>query len=389
MTDSLTVAAQPTSAGGRTLRVLHASSGNLYGGVETVLVALARFRHLCPEMQPEFALSFEGRLSRELVETGVKVHQLGEVRTRKPWTVWSARANLRALLSERPFDVVLCHMAWPMAMFGATARRSGLPLAFWAHDAANGSHWLERWASRVSPDIVIGNSRFTEGTMPLMFPHAPCKIIFCPVMSQQPADAPRCRAEIRRALGVSDETVAIIQVSRMEAWKGHRLHLDALAKLKDNPRRVCWMVGGAQRPQEQQYMREIQQQAARLGIGDRVRFLGQRSDVPSLLAAADIFSQPNLGAEPFGIVFIEALAAGLPVVTTAMGGPKEIIDESCGMVAPPGNADLVAAALRRLIDSPDLRSRLGRSGPQRARDLCDPSGRIPDLYNTLLGLVKN
>jgi glycosyltransferase involved in cell wall biosynthesis len=106
-----------------------------------------------------------------------------------------------------------------------------------------------------------------------------------------------------------------------------------------------------------------------------------------LLAAADIFSQPNLGAEPFGIVFIEGLAAGLPVVTTAMGGPKEIIDESCGIVAPPGDAEAVAAGLRRLIDSADLRSRLGRNGPQRARDLCDPAGRIPDLYQALLSAV--
>jgi glycosyltransferase involved in cell wall biosynthesis len=390
MTDSLTVAAQPTTpASGAPLRVLHVSSGNLYGGVETALVALARFRHLCPAMQPEFALCFEGRLSQELEETGARVHQLGEVRTRKPWTIWSARAHLRALLSEQPFDVVLCHMAWPMAMFGRTARKAGKPLAFWAHDAANGSHWLERWARRVSPDIVIGNSQFTRGTMPLLFPKAPCKIVFYPVMPTQPPDAPSCRAEIRRALGVDDDTVAIIQVSRMEAWKGHHLHLDALAKLKDNPRWICWMVGGAQRPEEREYMREIQEKAIRLGIGQRVRFLGQRSDVPSLLAAADIFSQPNLGAEPFGIVFIEALAAGLPVVTTAMGGPQEIIDQSCGITAPPQDADQVAAALRRLIDSADLRSRLGRHGPERARQLCDPGGRIPDLHQALLQIVKN
>lgn len=387
MTGSLTVAAQYTQANDRILRVLHVSSGNLYGGVETALVALARFRHLCPAMQPEFALCFEGRLSKELLETGARVHQLGEVRTRKPWTVWSARAHLRALLAAQPFDMVVCHMAWPMAMFGGTARKSGKRLAFWAHDAANGSHWLERWARRVSPDIVIGNSRFTKGTMPLLFPKAPCKIVFYPVMPAQPPDAQTCRAEIRRTLGVSDDTVAIIQVSRMEAWKGHHLHLDALAKLKDNPRWICWMVGGAQRSAEREYMREIQEKAVRLGIGDRVRFLGQRSDVPSLLAAADIFSQPNLGAEPFGIVFIEGLAAGLPVVTTAMGGPKEIIDESCGIVAPPGDAEAVAAGLRRLIDSADLRSRLGRNGPQRARDLCDPAGRIPDLYQALLSAV--
>jgi glycosyltransferase involved in cell wall biosynthesis len=126
-----------------------------------------------------------------------------------------------------------------------------------------------------------------------------------------------------------------------------------------------------------------------LGIGGRVHFLGQRSDVPNLLAAADIFSQPNLGAEPFGIVFIEALAAGLPVVTTAMGGPKEIIDESCGIVAPPGNAEQVAASLERLIDSAELRRRLGKHGPERARELCDPGGRIPDLYHALLGAARN
>jgi glycosyltransferase involved in cell wall biosynthesis len=371
------------------LRVLHVSSGNLYGGVETALVALARFRNLCPAMEPEFALSFKGRVGKELTETGVPVHQLGEVRTRKPWTIWSARANMRALLLKRPFDVVVCHMAWPMAMFGATARRSGSRVAFWAHDAVNGSHWLERWAKRVSPDIVIGNSRFTEGTVPRLFPEAPSKIVFYPVKPSQPADTKGCRAEIRRALGVPDDTVAIIQVSRMEAWKGHHLQLDALAKLKDDPRWTCWMVGGAQRPLEQDYMREIQEKASHLGIGGRVHFLGQRSDVPNLLAAADIFSQPNLGAEPFGIVFIEALAAGLPVVTTAMGGPQEIVDESCGIVAPPGNADLVAAALERLIDSRDLRSRLGQHGPERARELCDPGARIPDLYNALAGVVRN
>src|ERR1700722_13568375 len=353
MTPSLMAASEPRpSAGGRTLRVLHVSSGNLYGGVETALVALARFRDLCPAMQPEFALCFEGRLSKELEETGARVHQLGEVRTRKPWTVWSARAQLRALLRAQPFDVVLCHMAWPMAMFGSTARQAGTPLAFWAHDAANGGHWLERWARRVSPDIVIGNSQYTRGTMPLLFPKAPCQIVFYPVMPAQPANAQSCRAEIRRTLGVSDDTVAIIQVSRMEAWKGHHLHLDALAKLKDDPRWTCWMVGGAQRPEEQKYMREIQEKAIRLGIGDRVRFLGQRSDVPSLLAAADIFCQPNLGAEPFGIVFIEALAAGLPVVTTRMGGPMETISETCGALAPPGNVEAIATALARLIDDP-------------------------------------
>lgn len=371
------------------VRVLHVSSGNLYGGVETALVALARFRDACPSMQPEYALCFEGRLSQELLDTGVRVHQLGEVRTRKPWTVWSARTHLRRLLAREKFDAVVCHMAWPMAMFGRTAQTLGTPLAFWAHDAIHGGHWLERWARRASPDIVIGNSQFTAGTVPLMFPDAPCHIVFYPVKPSQPQDARACREQLRQQLNVPQDAVVIIQVSRMEAWKGHHLHLDALAKLQENPRWICWMAGGAQRPAEQEYMNELQRKAARLGIGERVRFLGQRSDVPKLLAAADIFSQPNMGAEPFGIVFIEALAAGLPVVTTAMGGPKEIINESCGLVSPPGDAGQIASSLQRLIDSAELRSAMSQHGPERARQLCDPAERIPELYRTLLKVVRN
>ena len=365
------------------LRVLHVSSGNLYGGVETALVNLARFRQFCPDMDPQFALSFAGRLSDELSATGVRVHQLGEVRTRKPWTIKSARTRLRELLSAEPFDIVVCHMPWPMAIFGKAVRGSKSHLAFWAHDAANGRHWLERWASRIRPDVVIGNSLFTKTTVPALFPDAPCRIVYYPVMPPRPDDVNQCRANIRREFGVSDDTVVIVQVSRMEAWKGHYLHLEALSRLKDNPRWNCWMVGGAQRPKEQEYVRSLQRKAAELGIGERVRFLGQRSDVHKVLAAADVFCQPNMGPEPFGIVFIEALAAGLPVVTTDLGAAKEIIDDSCGIIVPPKDPELLARSLRLLIESRELRTQLGRGGPERALHICDPGARIPDLYEVL------
>jgi glycosyltransferase involved in cell wall biosynthesis len=365
------------------LRVLHVSSGNLYGGVETALVNLARFRQLCPDMEPQFALSFAGRLSEELSAAGVRVHQLGEVRTRKPWTIRSARTRLRELLSAEPFHIVVCHMPWPMAVFGKAVRGSTSRLAFWAHDAANGRHWLEWWASRIHPDVVIGNSLFTKTTVPALFPDAPCRIVYYPVMPPRPDNVDQCRATIRRELGVSDDTVAIVQVSRMEAWKGHCLHLEALSRLKDNPHWICWMVGGAQRPKEQEYVRLLQRMAAGLGIGQRVRFLGQRSDVHKVLAAADVFCQPNMGPEPFGIVFIEALAAGLPVVTTELGAAKEIIDDSCGIVVPPKDPELLAASLERLVESCELRAELGRGGPERALHLCDPGRRISDLHEVL------
>src|SRR5437868_946306 len=115
------------------MRVLHVNSGNLFGGIETLLVTLARWRSLCPAMEPEFALCFEGRTSEELRQTGALVHPLGAARISRPWTVWRARRALARVLADGRYDVVISHGSWNHALFGPVARRRGLPLAFWFH----------------------------------------------------------------------------------------------------------------------------------------------------------------------------------------------------------------------------------------------------------------
>jgi glycosyltransferase involved in cell wall biosynthesis len=197
---------------------------------------------------------------------------------------------------------------------------------------------------------------------------------------------PRCRTRaepragreaVRAELKTAPEAVVVIQVSRMEEWKGHRLHLKALARLAGVAGWTCWMVGGAQRPHEIRYLEALRAESAALGIGPRVNFLGQRSDVARLLAAADI--QPNTGPEPFGITFIEALYARLPVVTTSIGGAVEIVDASCGMLVAPDDPAALAGALRGLIEDGELRARLGAAGPARAAALCDPAREMVRL----------
>lgn len=362
----------------RPLRILHLHAGNLYGGVETLLVTLANLRQLCPTMEPHFALCFEGRLSKELATTGVEVHMLGGVRISRPWTVWRARRRLRQLLARERFDGVLCHMPWPLVVFGTSARAAGQKVVFWAHSAHYGRAKLEQMARRIQPDLAIANSGFVGDSLSNLYPNLPVSVMHYPVALVKREDSLERRTAARSELGVDDGTVVIIQVSRYEAWKGHQLHLNALARLKSR-NWVCWMAGGPQNPADQRQFEEARSQAARLGIADRVRFLGQRSDVAQLLAGADIFCQPNQGPEPFGIVFVEALWARRPVVTTAMGGALEILNESCGILTEPGNPDSLAAALDRLIQSPELRERLGAAGPARASQLCDPASQMKTL----------
>jgi glycosyltransferase involved in cell wall biosynthesis len=365
------------------MRVLHIVSGLLYGGVETALVTMARCRLLCPEIDPEFALCFDGRLRDELTAAGAPVHMLGEVRVRHPLSILRARRRLIELLDERAADVVVCHLAWAQAIFGPGVRASGVPLVFWAHDATDALHWLDRWARLTPPDLAICNSNFTAATMLRLYPRVATQVIYCPVSPPAFNASVSDRTEVRRELNTPLDATVIVQVSRMEEWKGQRLHLETLGQLRDLPGWVCWIVGSAQRPDEARYERELHAVAKQNGIEQRVRFVGQRSDVSRILSAADIYCQPNTGPEPFGLTLIEALQAGLPVITSAMGGATEVVNDSCGILVPVGSVADLASELRLLVNDAQLRRRLGGSGPARARELTDPAVQLSHLRGAL------
>ena len=102
-----------------------------------------------------------------------------------------------------------------------------------------------------------------------------------------------------------------------------------------------------------------------------------------MLAAADIYCQPNTEPEPFGVVLVEALAAGLPVVCSRHGGALEIIDDSCGRLVPPGAPGALSEVLTSLVQDPDGRSSLSVRAPARARALCDPPTQMRRLHDVM------
>jgi glycosyltransferase involved in cell wall biosynthesis len=238
-----------------------------------------------------------------------------------------------------------------------------------------GRHWLERWAARTPPDLVVANSRFTAESVGAALPGTRVEVWRYPVAP--PAVDDQLRSEVRSAIGAEEGAVVILQASRPEPWKGQAIHLAALELLRDVPEWECWLAGGAQKPGEAEFLAELRSVAERGGIAQRVRFLGQRADVPQLMAAADVYCQPNTGPEPFGIAFVEALYAGLPIVTSGFGGAAEIVNGTCGVLTAPGDAATVAAALRELIRDPSRRRALGAAGPNRAALLCNPARQLP------------
>lgn len=367
------------------VRVLHLNAGNMYGGVESLLTTFASSRELCPGMEPHFAFCYEGRSSREIQAAGAALHLLGPARMSRPWTVWRARRRLRELLAKERFDLVVCHMEWTLALFGGVVRAAGRKVTLWMHGFQTQGHWLERLARRSHPDLAIANSRFTASAVLARYPGTPVSVIYCAVAPPEDLEhLRRQRHETRQQQGATEETTVILQAGRLEPWKGHLTTLEALSQLKTSRPWMYWIAGGPQTAGQEQYLARLRETAHRLGITGHVRFLGQRSDVPLLMSAADVFCQPNEGPEPFGLVFIEALWTELPVVTSAIGGALEIVDESCGLLVKPSDAASLAQALGTLIESASLRARLAEAGPERARVLCEPALQMEKLRELIL-----
>jgi glycosyltransferase involved in cell wall biosynthesis len=362
------------------IRVLHAHSGNLYGGIETMLLTLVRTGY--PGLQHSFALCYDGRFEREVRQLDATVELLGPARFSRPLSILRARRRFAQALEESQPDVVMCHSSWSHAIFARPVRAAGISSTFWLHAPPSG-HWLERRARRRAPDLVICNSEHTCAARTSLFPDAPSTVVHPPVAL--PSSTPDAEAgeHLRATLNTSRDSVVIVQVSRMEVWKGHAVLLEALGGMRGRANWTLWQVGGAQRREEQSYHRHLQKRAQEFGIADRVRFLGERKDVPAVLAAGDLFCQPNTAPEPFGIVFVEALYAGLPVVSSATGGAQEIVTADCGILTPPGDPNALRGALLRLLDNPKLRRQLGAAAPARARAVSDPVQQAGQLAEAL------
>ncbi len=367
--------------GPQAVRVLHVCAGNLYGGVERIVAECAIDRALCQTMTPAFAIAFEGRLAGEIAGAGAVMTTIGAARASRPWTILQARRRLDRLLRRDPVDAVVCHSSWAFGLTAPVVRKAGCRLVLWLHDRVSGATWPERWAGRTRPDVIVANSRFTAASVPALYPQSTPVVVYAPVRTE-PDDG--ARAALRSSLGVADGTPVVLMASRFEPWKGHRELIDALAQVSE-PWQL-WIAGGAQRVGEQRLERDIRARAAASGAAPRIRFLGERRDVGACMRAADIHCQPNSGPEPFGLAFVEALYAGLPVVTTAIGGALEIVTPDCGVLVPPADSDALTAALRGLIVDRQARLRLGAGGPARAAALCDPARQLSALAGLLGGM---
>jgi glycosyltransferase involved in cell wall biosynthesis len=188
---------------------------------------------------------------------------------------------------------------------------------------------------------------------------------------------------VRDELGFEQEAPLIVCTARLEKEKDVASLIAAMERIaSDFPSARCLVAGeGGERERLEAQIRE-------LGLAERVKLLGFRKDAHALIHAADIFVLPSL-AEPFGLVILEAMALGRPVVATRAGGPLEIVtDGETGLLAQPADAPSLASALARLLQCPEEAARMGAAGRARFLERYQSSHKAENtrrVYLTALG----
>jgi len=199
-------------------------------------------------------------------------------------------------------------------------------------------------------------------------------------------------AAFRASLGVQPGERLIGTVGRLTPWKGQDDFLRAAALVAPKRPDARFLVVGdcvsspAERRSDEAYRDRLHALAAELGLSDKVRFTGFREDVPAVMNALDLFVLPS-HEEPFGIVLLEAMAAGRPIVATAAGGVTEIVaDAREALLVPPRDPEAMAAAILRLLSDGSLAASLGRAARERVAaefPLWRPAARMRQLYEDL------
>lgn len=372
----------------RKLRILWLVKGLGPGGAERLLVAAAGAHTAADlEISCAYLLPWKRQLVGDLEAHGVATHCL-DVRDERD-VRWARR--LRALLESQPVDVLHAHSPYP-AGFGRIVSRT-LPasirprLVYTLHNTwtsfAKPSRLLNG-ATMPMDDADLAVSEQVRSTLPARLARRTEVLVHGIDLAAARAQADR--AGLRAELGMDADEIVFGTVANLRAQKDYPNLLAAARLLVDRGVAVRILAVG-QGPLEQ----EIRAEHARLGLGDALVLLGERSDALRVMSACDGFVLAS-NNEGLPVALMEALALGLPVVATAVGGvPEAIVDSESGVLVPPRNPAALADAIADLARDPERRTVMASSATAAAADfdIARTVERLEAVYRNLAAAVPS
>jgi glycosyltransferase involved in cell wall biosynthesis len=332
------------------------------------------FRHLlqhAPRDLVEWIVVFtqEGPMVAEARSLGYEVHVVPAGRMRElPRRVRASRAIAR-LAHERDVRLIFGWMVAAQLLSGVAAllTRPRIPSA-WYQVGRPRPDWLDRLATRLPTRAVLVLSRDAAAAQDRVPPRRPQRLVY-PGASLERFEAVREESPqaLRERFALPPGPLVGI-VGRLQRWKGIHHVVDAMAIVcRAHPGAHLVIVGGAHQT-EPAYGDELRARVRAAGLDASVTFAGFQDDVPRWMQAMDVIVHAA-EREPFGIVVVEAMALGKPVVAGAAGGPAEVITPGHdGLLAPHGDAPAIAAAIARYLGDPGFAHRCGEAARLRAQD---------------------
>ncbi|HIK04141.1 MAG TPA: glycosyltransferase [Trichormus sp. M33_DOE_039] len=188
--------------------------------------------------------------------------------------------------------------------------------------------------------------------------------------------------KLRQRLGLENKFV-VGHFSRLAPWKGQHILIDALAQL---PPQVTAILVGDALFGEQNYVKQLHQQIAELGLEKRVIFLGFRTDIPQLMAACNLVTHTSTAPEPFGRVIVEAMLCGTPVVAAKAGGAMELVEHGVnGFLVTPGEPQALAQVINTCIQEIEMTEKIAGQAKNIARQRFD----VANVNQQIAQLLSN
>lgn len=329
------------------------------GGLPRVVETLCRASDPARFETSVLTLNFAGELAEALARDGYRTHQVERPATGPDYGAFRRVADI---LRRERIDVLHTHntQAFMHGGMGAfLARTPRLIHTDHARDFPDKLKYMviERVLSMVA-DRVVGVSEHTTENLHRYEKIPRRKLLTIPNgIDARLFDAPVDRHAVRQELGVPVDAELLLLGARLEEQKGIPYLLQAMATLATTRPRVHLALAGIGSLREM-----LGEEAHRLGIAERVHFLGVRLDMPRLLAAADVFVMSSVW-EGLPMIILEALAARCAIVSTAVGGvPSAVVDGETGTLVPPRDPAALAAGIAAMLDDDARRARMVANG---------------------------
>ncbi len=338
------------------------------GGAEQLLRLFLRHAPGTPDRWP-LVFFEEGSLVEEARAQGYPVQVLWAGRLRQPVRYWQTVRALARMFRQEGITLVLSWMSKAHLYGGIAARLAGIPALWFQHGIPTLDSWMDRWITRVPAVGVLACSQAAAEAQQQLRPVRQTAVVY-PAADLTAFDPDRLPAptEARRQLGLPEKGPLIGMVGRLQRWKGMHTLVQAMPRiLEKHPEARALIVGGRHdlEPDYESWLRTL---IVQLGLSDRVWLAGFQANVPLWMQAMDVVVHAS-DREPFGLVVVEAMALGKPVVAGAEGGPREILTEGIdGLLAPYGDAEALAHQVLRYLDDPAFAQKVGEAARRRARD---------------------